>query len=201
MVVYGGVWWWMMVDEGVWWCVMLILTCFTAAIVTKAAAPLADMPTKRLAVGHPYTGGISPPPTGGYASQRSETKKYCIVCDFKTKTKDLVCCRNMHAFCNGDFNRMVKNQITSNRNDFIKNECKLRCQYCAQASQTASKSDVYFERSCASRLDDDTYALYEECITERAVIKAQAECELRFLRASKPASQDPDEDTIGKMML
>lgn len=124
----------------------------------------------------------------------------CSVCDLVTK--DLVRCRNNHAFCIEDFSSFIKVDITSFRQRFISNECRLYCPECSPLMSPSQRcKDGDFARKCASQLSDEVYSSYEAAITETAVIAAQQECELRFLRASKPASQDPDEDTIGKMML
>jgi hypothetical protein len=74
----------------------------------------------------------------------------------------------------------------------------LFCPLCPRRDQ-----DADFARKCASNLSDEVYGLYEGCITEAAVIAAQKEweCQLRFQGAPKPASQDPDKISIGKMML
>jgi hypothetical protein len=52
-------------------------------------------------------------------------------------------------------------------------------------------------------LSDDVFEKWLGCVTEPVVIAAQQECEARYLRAvkPKPASQNPDDTTIGKMMV
>ena len=95
-----------------------------------------------------------------------------------------------------DFSKTFQVEIGNYRQRFLSNGCKLFCPLCPRRDQ-----DAHFARNCASNLSDEVYGLYEGCITEAAVIRAQQECQLRFQGASKPASQDPDEDSIGKMML
>jgi hypothetical protein len=119
----------------------------------------------------------------------------CDICS--VETTDLVHCRNKHAFCIKDFSRHIRLEIANKRQHFIENGCALPCSLC----KGALANPAGFQRQCASQLEDDVYSLYEAAITEKAVIAAQHECELRIRSTSKPASQDPDENTIGKMMV
>ena len=132
----------------------------------------------------------SPPAAGAVA--------VCNICSLETA--DLVLCRNKHAFCMQDFSKTFKVEIGNYRQRFLSNACKLFCPLCPEPSSRRDQ-DPDFARKCASNLSDEVYGLYEGCITEAAVIAAQQECQLRFKGAPRPASQDPDEDATGKMML
>ena len=116
----------------------------------------------------------------------------CEVCGLETS--DLVRCRNKHPMCLPDFNRQVA-FLMKGRRAFIDNGCELSCPYCP----APSSKDAGFERRCAAQLDIDTYALYEQCITERAVVLAQQECEQRLLASS--ASQGQTSDPIEAEIL
>ena len=122
------------------------------------------------------------------------TKNECMICGLETA--ELVLCRNKHALCMLDFSETFQVEIGNHRQRFLSNGCKLFCPLCPRRDQ-----DADFARKCASNLSDEVYGLYEGCITEAAVIAAQQECQLRFQGAPKPASQDPDKISIGKMML
>jgi hypothetical protein len=120
----------------------------------------------------------------------------CDVCGLSTT--DLVHCHRNHAFCIGDFSRAVHSEISQHRQRFISNGCRLLCPLCTTGTSRRAGREGDFARQCASQLTDDTYDLYEGAITEKAVIAAQVECEKRCSTAPKPASQDPDEETIGQ---
>ena len=124
----------------------------------------------------------------------------CNICGLETA--EFVLCRNKHALCMLDFSKTFKVEIGHHRQRFLSNACKLFCPLCPRPiSRPNNDKDPDFARKCASNLSDEVYGLYEGCITEAAVIAAQQECELRFKGVPKPASQDPDEDSVGKMML
>jgi hypothetical protein len=101
-----------------------------------------------------------------------------------------------------DFSKFFKVEIGTFRQRFLSNACKLFCPLCPKPStRRDSDKDPDFARKCASNLSDEVWGLYEGAITEAAVIAAQQGFELRFKGAPKPASQDPDEDSVGKMMF
>ena len=124
----------------------------------------------------------------------------CSVCGLQTN--EVVVCRNNHAICLPDFSKHIKVLIGNFRKAFIANGCRLSCPYCTPSSRApAASNEADIKRKCASKLDDATYSLYEECITESAVIRAQQECEKRFTNGLQHGSQDPDQLAVGKMML
>jgi hypothetical protein len=122
----------------------------------------------------------------------------CDICDLQTA--EVVLCRKNHALCMDCFNKAMQVEIGFNRQRFVSSGCKLFCSLCMGPS-TSRDRDPDFARKCASNLSDEVYALYESAVTEAAVIAAQQECESRFKSATRPPSQDPDKDSIGKMML
>ena len=124
----------------------------------------------------------------------------CNICGLGTA--EVVLCRNKHALCMLDFSKTFKVEIGHYRQRFLSNACKLFCPLCPKPSSRPDNDKVPdFARKCASNLSDEVWGLYEGAITEAAVIAAQQECELRFKGNSKQASQDPDEVSVGKMML
>ena len=124
----------------------------------------------------------------------------CNICGLATT--EVVLCRNKHALCMQDFSKFFKVEIGTFRQRFLSNACKLFCPLCPKPStRRDSDKDPDFARKCASNLSDEVWGLYEGAITEAAVIAAQQGFELRFKGAPKPASQDPDEDSVGKMMF
>jgi hypothetical protein len=133
-------------------------------------------------------------PAAVLANMHAADMESCDICGLETT--DLVHCRNRHAFCINDFSRHIDFVINRSRQNFIENGCALPCSLC----KGELRNPAGFQRQCASQLDDRAYSFYEAAITEKAVIAAQSECELRIRSSFKPASQDPDENTIGKMV-
>jgi hypothetical protein len=168
----------------------------------KAVTADNDKPVKRLATGRPPTD--NPPKAVTAHADSNATGTECSVCGLVTK--DLVHCRNNHAFCIDDFSKFINVDIINYRQRFISNGSRLYCPTCSPQLSTLSSrrgKDGDFARKCASQLSDDVFEKWLGCVTEPAVIAAQQECEARYLRAvkPKPASQNPDDNTVGKMMV
>jgi hypothetical protein len=94
-----------------------------------------DKPVKRLATGRPPTD--NPPKAVTAHADSNATGTECSVCGLVTK--DLVHCRNNHAFCIDDFSKFINVDIINYRQRFISNGSRLYCPTCSPQLSTSRR--------------------------------------------------------------
>ena len=121
----------------------------------------------------------------------------CCCCSSQQPLSEAVTCDKGHQYCQLCFKGNVKNQIVGEfRPFFLASKCKVKCDFCG------TKDAAFDMRICASRLDDDLYSKYLECLSESAVVEMQTTYETRMEQMKKNSVQssamEPAMQQIGK---
>jgi hypothetical protein len=116
------------------------------------------------------------------SSDPEQSQIICQVCRFDIqKGSAHVMCKDNHLFCRDCFNHTVRSQVCESRAQFIALGCHLICPFCPDTQIPPS----FVFRQCAFILEDAVYKLYEDCMTEKAVLKTQQECAKQYAEKLK----------------
>jgi hypothetical protein len=178
MLLLGGVWWCtvprlnkimyvvasrcVVAYGGVWWCmVYCVVACggvWWCMVYSSAANVLFS------------------------SSDPEQSEIICQVCGFDIQKEQAhVMCKDSHSFCRNCFNHTVRSQVCESRAHFIALGCHLICPFCPATQIPPS----FVFRQCAFVLEEAVYKLYEDCMTEKAVLETQQECAKQYAEKLK----------------
>lgn len=117
----------------------------------------------------------------------------CTLCtwEFEGFPKKFVSCElnDKHKFCVECFSEVVKQCVNgAGRNAFIDSGV-INCPFCA-APEKRDYTHAFNMRVCCQYLDEHLYERYMSGLSERQVIRAQMECEIRVKKALQDVQQN-----------